>query len=103
MKELQPIPPQRPSLTAMDGALSLIVILLITQMWLLTAALESFLAGHHETALPAAIISGLLFAGCLGLYLFVQRLDTSSRKGSPEESRGLESGASTNSMKNGFT
>jgi predicted Co/Zn/Cd cation transporter (cation efflux family) len=81
MKEPQPTPPKRPGLTAIDGALSLIVILLITQIWLLTAALESFLAGHHETALPAAIISGLLFIGCLGLYLFVQRVDAQSRKG----------------------
>jgi len=62
-------------LTAIDGAMALIVILLMTQMWLLWATLEAFLAGHHETAVPGAIVSGLLFAACFALYLFVERVD----------------------------
>lgn len=61
--------------TAIDGALALIAVLLIVQIWLLSAALEAALAGHHETALPAALISGLLFLACCGLYLFVHRVD----------------------------
>ena len=61
--------------TAMDGAIALIVILLVIQMWLLTATLESNLAGHEEPILPAAIISGLLFAACGGLFLFIRRID----------------------------
>ncbi len=50
------------------------------QLWLLSATLESFLAGHRETALPAAIVSGVMFLACLGLYLFVERLDKEARK-----------------------
>ena len=61
--------------TAMDGAIALIAVLLIVQMWLLTAALENLLAGHAAGALPAAIVSALLFGGNLGLYLFVERID----------------------------
>ena len=61
--------------TAMDGAIALIAILLIVQMWLLTAALENLLAGHAAGALPAAIVSALLFGGNLALYLFIERID----------------------------
>jgi hypothetical protein len=62
-------------LTAIDGALALIVLLLILQMWLLTAALETFLAGHPETALPAAVVSGVFLLACAGLLWFVQGVD----------------------------
>ena len=58
----------------------LIVMLLIVQIWLLSATLESYLAGHREAALPGAIISAILFAACLGLYLFVERIDRAARK-----------------------
>ena len=74
-------PPQNRGLTAIDGAMVLIVVLLIVQIWLLSATLESFLAGHREAALPGAIISCLLFLACLGLYLFVDRVDSEVRKG----------------------
>lgn len=73
-------PPERRGLTAIDGALALIAILLVVQMWLLTATLESYLAGHHEGALPALIVSGILFLACLGLYLFVRGLDREVRR-----------------------
>ena len=73
--------PHGRGLVSIDGALSLIAVLLIVQMWLLTAALEAHLAGHHETALPAAIVSAVLFAACLGLYLFVEAIDSEVRRG----------------------
>ena len=66
---------RRGGLTAIDGAMALIAILLIVQMWLLTATLESFLGGHPEPVIPAAIISGVIFAACAGLYLFIRRID----------------------------
>ncbi|HUB82321.1 MAG TPA: DUF6755 family protein [Bryobacteraceae bacterium] len=66
-------------LTAIDGAMALIVLLLIVQIWLLSATLESFLAGHREAAVPGAIVSGILFAACLALYLFVVRIDSEMR------------------------
>jgi hypothetical protein len=61
--------------TVIDAALILIVILLITQMWLLTASLESFLAGHHEVALPGMLVSGALSGLCFALYGFVRRIN----------------------------
>jgi hypothetical protein len=68
-------------LTAIDGAMALIIVLLIIQIWLLSATLESYLAGHKEAAIPGAIVSGLLFLACLGLYLFVDRVDSEVRRG----------------------
>ena len=73
--------PRNRGLTAIDGAMALIVVLLIVQVWLLSATLETFLAGHREAALPGAIISGILFVACLALYLFVERIDAEIRQG----------------------
>jgi hypothetical protein len=74
-------PRQNRGLTAIDGAMVLIVVLLIVQIWLLSATLESYLAGHRDAAVPGAIISGILFLTCLALYLFVNRIDSEVRKG----------------------
>jgi len=73
--------PTNRRLTAIDGAIALIAVILIVQMWLLTAALEALLAGHHEPALPAAALCAILFAACFSLYLFIQRADRASRQG----------------------
>jgi len=62
-------------ITAIDGAMALIIVLLITQVWLLSATLNAFLAGHREAAIPGAIASGLLFAASAALYRFVVRLE----------------------------
>ncbi len=74
-----PAPGQKKGLTAIDGAMALIVILLLVQIWLVVATLETYLAGHLESVLAGAIISGLLFLACFGLYLFIERMDTSSQ------------------------
>jgi len=76
-------PQQNRGLTAVDGAMALMVLLLMVQVWLLSATLEAFLAGHHETALPGAIVSGLLFAACGGLYRFVARLERQAKTDEP--------------------
>lgn len=73
-------PGQNRGLTAIDGAMVIIVVLLIVQIWLLSATLESFLAGHREAAVPGVIISAILFAACLGLYRLVDRIDSEVRK-----------------------
>ena len=78
------LPPKTRGLTAIAGAMSLIAVLLIVQIWLLSAALESFLAGKHSSALPAAIFSGVMFLICFGLYLFVDRVDSDVRNSGGE-------------------
>ena len=72
-------PPRERGKTVMDAAIALDAILLIVQMWVLTASLEAYLAGHTGVALPAALVSGALLLGCWLLYLFVRRVDRESR------------------------
>ncbi len=78
-ESLAQLPPKTGGLTSMTGAMALIIVLLVVQIWLLSAALESFLAGRREAALPAAIFSGILFVICFALYVFVDRIDAESR------------------------
>jgi len=76
----QPAPQgQKKGLTAIDGAMALIVILLLVQIWLVMATLETYLAGHNEPALAGAIISGMILLACFGLYLFIDRVDAEVR------------------------
>jgi hypothetical protein len=60
---------------AIDAAMAVVIVVLIVQMWLLTATLESFLAGHHSAALPGLLVSSGLFAVCVFLYRLVLRID----------------------------
>lgn len=60
--------------TALDGTAALIIVLLMVQVWLLSATLDAYLAGHTDAALPGALCSGLIFAGVAALYSFAQRV-----------------------------
>jgi hypothetical protein len=66
-------------LVAIDGSLALTAVLLVVQMWLLTASLEAYLSGHREAVIPGAIFSGILFAGTVALYLFVRKLESAAK------------------------
>jgi hypothetical protein len=73
-------PGQRRGVTAIDGALALVGVVLVVQIWLLTATLEAYLGGHRDGALPGAIVSAILFAASFGLYRFVIRVDREARR-----------------------
>lgn len=75
MRGASELPPQTRGLTVISGAMSLIAVLLMVQIWLLSAALESFLKGDLQAIVPAALFSGILFLICLSLYVFVDRID----------------------------
>lgn len=62
-------------ITALDGVAALLILLLMVQVWLLSATLDAYLAGHRDAALPGAICSGCIFASAAGLYWFVRRID----------------------------
>jgi hypothetical protein len=81
MRDPLELPPQTRGLTVISGAMSLIAVLLMVQIWLLSAALESFLKGDLHASLPAAVCSGIIFLICLGLYVFVDRIDSDMRPG----------------------
>ena len=61
------------NLVTVDAVMVLILILLIVQIWLFSATLQSYLAGHRTVALPAALVSTLLFAACAALLGFLRR------------------------------
>jgi hypothetical protein len=83
---MDPSTPQRNrGLTAMDGAMAIIVLLLIVQVWLLSATLDAYLAGHRDAAVPGAMVSGLLFLACGALYRFVVRIERQAKKDDPGE------------------
>ena len=71
---------QKKGLVAIDGAMALIVLLVIIQIWLLSATLDSYLSNRHQAAVPAAVISAVIFLFCFGLYRFVERIDRDVRK-----------------------
>jgi hypothetical protein len=73
-------PERNRRLIAVDGAMALIIVLLVVQVWLLSATLDAFLAGHRDVALPGAVVSGILFLICFTLYQFVVRLERHARK-----------------------
>jgi predicted Co/Zn/Cd cation transporter (cation efflux family) len=75
-------PARKKRRVAVDAAMLLVIILLMTQMWVLTATLESWLAGHHDVAFPGVLMSAALFMACAALYWLVIRLDRSPE---PEE------------------
>ena len=68
-------PARRRRRVAIDAAMVMISLVLMVQMWLLTATLESYLAGHHGVALPALLSSSALFGVCAFLYRLVIRVD----------------------------
>ena len=74
---------------AVEAAMACVILLLIVQMWLLTATLESFLAGHRGVAGAAFAVSVFLFLLCGAIYGLVVRLD---RSRSAEEPRRSTSG-----------
>ena len=68
--------------SVIDAAMSCVIVLLIVQMWLLTATLESYLAGHRGVAGVAFLVSLTLFLVCGALYRLVARRE---RSRPPEE------------------
>jgi hypothetical protein len=73
---------------AIDAAMVMVILVLIVQMWLLTATLESHLAGHKDVALPGLLLSIALFAVCAFLYRLVLRIDRMPERGEHPESTG---------------
>ena len=48
--------------TIVFGILSIVLMLVVLQLWLLTATMNAYLGGDHSVAWPAAIASAACFA-----------------------------------------
>jgi hypothetical protein len=81
-------PARRRRRVAIDAAMVLVILVLMVQMWLLTATLESYLAGHHSVALPAFVSSLVLFAVCAFLYRLVLKIDKLPERDEPQQRHG---------------
>jgi len=65
--------PQR--LVVVYGMMSFILVLLICQIWLITATVHAFLGGDDSVVWPAAIASFFCLALNLGLLRYLYRLE----------------------------
>lgn len=58
-----------------QGMLAFVVILVVLQLWLLTATMNAFLGGDDAVVWPALAASSFCFALNLGLLRYLRRLD----------------------------
>lgn len=65
--------------TVIDGMLSFVLILVILQLWLLTATMNAWLGGDESIVWPAAAASGACFALNAGLYRYLVRMERTGR------------------------
>lgn len=61
--------------TIVMGLLSLVTILVVPQLWLLTATMDAYLGGHQAVVWPATGASLACFMLNLGLFRYLCRLD----------------------------
>ena len=64
--------PHRAAVSA--GILCFVVVLVVCQIWLISATMNAFLGGDDRVVLPAAVASLFCFALCAGLLIVARRL-----------------------------
>lgn len=62
-------------ITIVYGILGFVVVLLILQLWLLTATMNAFLGGDRAVIWPAALASTACLALAAGLLRYLRRLE----------------------------
>ena len=60
---------RRQRLTTVNALLFIVILIVVLQLWLLTATMNAYLGGDNAVAIPAALAS----LGCLGLNLGLLR------------------------------
>jgi hypothetical protein len=61
--------------TIVNGILLFVVLVVVLQLWLLTATMNAYLGGDRATALPAALASIACLAFNSGLLWYAQRFE----------------------------
>ena len=61
--------------TIVYGILCIVLVLVVLQLWLLTATMDAFLSNEQSVLLPAALVSLGCFLLCVGLLWYLYRLD----------------------------
>lgn len=62
-------------MTVVTGILCVVLVLVVVQLWLLTATMNAYLAGDGHIVLPAALASLACLALNLGLLRYLWMLD----------------------------
>lgn len=57
------------------GIVSIVVLIVVLQLWLLTATMNAYLGGDHGVALPAAAASLVCLLLNLGLLRYIYRIE----------------------------
>ena len=60
-----------------QGMLAFVLMLVILQLWLLTATMNAYLGGDDTIVWPAALVSLACFALCAGLVRYLRRIESS--------------------------
>jgi hypothetical protein len=61
--------------TIVFGILSIVLMMVVLQLWLLTATMNAFLAGQERVIIPAAVASIICFALNAGLLSYIYRME----------------------------
>lgn len=67
------IPSERAQMPLVLAGLAIGILFMGIQLWLLTVALDLYLAGEGRRVLPLALVSGAIFAGGLVLLRLLRR------------------------------
>ncbi len=65
--------------TIINGMLVFVLIIVILQLWLLTATMNAWLGGDESIVLPGLAVSAAGFALNFGLLVYLRRLDRRRR------------------------
>jgi hypothetical protein len=63
-------------MTVVNGIMGFVVLLVLLQLWLLTATMNSYLGGDTDILLPASIASLVCLALNVGLLRYLNALDS---------------------------
>lgn len=61
--------------TIVFGILAIVLMIVVLQLWLLTATMNAFLGGQEAVIIPAAIASVVCFALNAGLLRYIYRME----------------------------
>ena len=62
-------------LIILNGILAIVAMIVVLQLWLLTATMNSFLGGEEMVIVPAAIASAICLALNVGLLAYIYRME----------------------------